>query len=231
MRKFWLFICGGVGASCAHAAPLTLTGSAEVLSEYRYQGLSLSNSDPSVHVSVEANSDTGLYAGASAWSVSGARLGGAQAKLNTYAGFTRALGLLSYDIGARYTSFPDAISGYSYLQPYASLRGSIAYTSARVGVSYTPRQGLAPRASTYYQAEITQQIPRKPLTLKAHIGYVYSRFGPQSDHLDFLVGGDYVWHKLVFNLSYGGTDEGRGLAGANFSNVRPKLMTAISYHF
>ena len=226
---FWLAALAGV----ANAEPINLSGSGTIISDYRFRGVSYSNGDPEVHVTAEATHSSGFYAGVWVGSVSGARRAGASAEADVYIGYHTTKGLLTYDAGVEYFSYPGAAtgSGLSIVEPYATISGTLGATTARLGIAYAPRQGSAVRDRLYSYAELIQPIPRTPITLRAHVGHTRSGLGAQYNALDYGLGADVVRGKITFSLSYTGTDISRARAGAGYGSVRGGLVGGVSVNF
>ncbi|MES2264009.1 MAG: TorF family putative porin [Pseudomonadota bacterium] len=185
---------------CWHggAARAQVSGSAAIVSDYLYRGVSYSRGDPAVQLNVSYDSAAGWYAGAFASSVKlyGASRGGAQYII--YAGHARRLSSGVYwDAGLSDYRFTGA-AGFNYREIVAGL--GIDNVSARI--AYAPDY-LGQGVRTVY-AELNGSYPvRDGWNLFAHLGYLHP-----------LSGGDvYAYAPAIESRADGRAGVGANLAG------------------
>ncbi|UGQ48840.1 TorF family putative porin [Massilia endophytica] len=153
------------------AAPASaqLSGSVSVVTDYRFRGAVLSETDPSLQASLAYDSGTGWYTGAFAAQTRVSDRGGAQ--LVGYAGYARRMDSgLSWDAGVSATRLTQSAS--SYAEAYIGLSGE--QLSARL--SYAPHY-LGRSLQTVY-AEVNAVQPLEGgLSLFAHAGLLHGISG------------------------------------------------------
>jgi uncharacterized protein (TIGR02001 family) len=191
---------------------LTVTGGATLTSDYRFRGISLSDSDPAVQGTVNLNHKSGLYAGVWASSLEGfGAVGGASAEIDLYAGFRReVVEGVTIDAGLLYYVYPGAEGGgFDYFEPYANVSGTIGPVTAKVGLAYAWEQDtLGGNDNLYVFNDNTLAIPGTPLSLTTHVGYNTGDSGLAfgDDYLDWALGATATWRNLTLGLAYVGTD-------------------------
>lgn len=163
----WLAAAGLMLPVAATAAELY--GSAAILSEYRYRGVSLSDGRPVPQLHIGADAQNGWYLGGFA---SGVKLFDdrrPRMQLLFYAGHAvRLPSGTGWEAGATGAVFPDA-GPYDYLEAYAGFIGAVV--SARLHVS--PRYFGGHAATLYLELDASRPLWRT-LQLDAHIGYLHA---------------------------------------------------------
>lgn len=153
------------------------SGSATIVSDYRYRGVSLSEGHSAAQINLGYDSPSGWYAGGFA---SSARLDYVNTEqLIAYAGYTSRLASgLSWEAGASNAFFLRA-SSYNYTEAFIGLTSDTF--SGRV---YFSPNYFGVNTRTLY-AEINGEYPlRENLHLLAHIGFLHplsGADGPASD--------------------------------------------------
>ena len=98
-----------------------VSGSATLVSDYRFRGISLSDNRPALQAAVAYDGANGAYAGVLASSARPDSDSGNDVQLLPYMGFARRLDHgLSWDVGIAYAAFVDA-SGYDYPEVHVGL--------------------------------------------------------------------------------------------------------------
>lgn len=204
-------------AAAAQTAPptaLALTGGANVVSDYRFRGLSRSDLDPAVQASLTLEQRSGLYAGLWGSSVAGYVARGGDAELDLIAGYRRALGGTTIDGGLVYYVYPGAGAGPTDVaEPYLNLTRTLGPLSAKLGANLAWRQrslGLAGerRGGAYGYAELSAGVPGTGLTLTAHAGHAFAAnaFTAGRRYADWSLSAAYVLRRLTLALAYVDTD-------------------------
>jgi uncharacterized protein (TIGR02001 family) len=148
-----------------------LSGEINLLSDFRFRGISRSDKDPAVQGALTASLPGGFYVGGRATSLKRSpTLGDAQ--LDLYAGYGADLGLgTSVDLGVMYFVFPDAQGKAHYFEPYASVSHQLGPVQGTVGAKYAFEQdALGSDDNLYLFGELEAGIPLTPLTLTAQVG-------------------------------------------------------------
>ena len=214
----------------------TVTGAASIVSDYKFRGISQTNSEPAIQGTLGISHKSGVYVGVWGSSVNSGLYSGSSQEIDIYGGYKKTIGKFGFDVGALYYYYPGSFSGSKtdFIEPYASVNYTYGTTNVKVGGALAPKQGFQTRANLYGYTELAQPIAKTPITLKAHLGYTQSGFGNTFNYLDYSVGSDVAWKQLTFNVSYVGTDAKRfgPLAGLNgFTNVRGKVVVSLTAGF
>ncbi|NCP10984.1 MAG: hypothetical protein GW859_03330 [Sphingomonadales bacterium] len=200
-----------------HDARLIVTGSAGVVSDYRYRGLSRSDGDAAVHGQAFVELGGGVYAGVWGSSLGGDDQGAGDAEIDLIAGIDRDIASgLSLDIGATYFMFagnggPRLAQGLGDLGSYGEGNASLSYTlgpvQAKLGASYAPDQASIGGDNLYLYGQASAGIPATPLTLTAKWGRSKGSLAPGGDaYWDWSLGGDYVVGPVTLGAKYVDTD-------------------------
>ncbi|HEX8387929.1 MAG TPA: TorF family putative porin [Sphingomonas sp.] len=172
---------------------LTVTGSAALVSDYRFRGVSQSDEELAVQAGVTLNHESGLYAGFWASNLAGwGTFGGANMELDLIAGYKfKPAENATLDVGVTWYMYPGGFDNTDFLEPYVKLSGTAGPLSLTAGVAYAPKQqalgnyyfnGASAAAGVYDDegdrndnlyvwGDAAAGVPGAPLTLKAHIGY------------------------------------------------------------
>jgi uncharacterized protein (TIGR02001 family) len=205
-------------------ADWTVSGSAAVVSQYRFRGLSQSNNQPVIQGSITVSHSSGFYV--SAWGSSASSdnyndspidIGGTE--IDVYGGFAKEVGAgVKVDVGVYGYIYPGSsninggISG-NYVEVYGSLSKSLGPVSAKAGVYYAPAQKVfdlsvfsPTRNNTYVYGELSSGIPTTPISVHAHLGHTGGGFDYVKPYIDYSVGASFVWKALTFDASLVGTN-------------------------
>ena len=194
------------------ASPLAITGSAGIVSQYRFRGISLSDEELAVQGTINLNHQSGAYAGLWASSTDGfGELGGSNVELDLYAGYkTQVASGVTLDAGLLYYAYPGSTGGdFEFFEPYANVSGTIGPATAKLGVAYAPDQdALTDNSNVYVFGDLGAAIPTTPVTVKAHLGYSKgdTPLTPSGDYLDWLLGADFAYKNLTLGVAYVDTD-------------------------
>ena len=227
------------GAALAQDAPapaFTITGSAALVSDYRFRGASQTNEHGAVQGSINLNHESGFYVGTWASSIELAGYGGTEVDL--YGGWRHTFDGTTFDVGALYYYYPGGGSADTdFLEPYASVTHAFGPVTAKLGAAYAfDQKGTGSESNVYGYGELAFAIPNTPVTVKGHLGYSDGKgFLAGGDHyLDYSFGADFVWKNLTFNVSYVDTDLSSGSGGAAIlgpSNVDSTVLFSITAGF
>lgn len=194
---------------------LSIGGEANVMSDYRFRGVSRSGEDPAVQANVTISHDSGFYVGTRATSVNGRdsfRLNDpdlhdlGDAEFDVYAGYNADLGAgVSADGGVMYYHFAGADGRTDYVEPYASLSYLIGPVEATAGAKYAPSQaGTGNEDMLYLFAEAEAGIPFTPVKLRAHAGR--QDWGQYGSYWNWSLGAGYTLGPVEVGLRYVDTD-------------------------
>jgi uncharacterized protein (TIGR02001 family) len=187
------------------AAGAQISGSATLVSDYRYRGITLSDQKPAAQLGVAYDAPFGGYAGAF---VSTVRIGspvvpGVQAM--TFAGWaTRLDSGISLDAGGAYSLFSRA-RAYDYGEFY--LGAAREEQSARI--YYSPKY-FGGNAGAWYGELNGSQLLIDPVRLVAHVGLLSTRFAtgygsaPREHSVDGRIGFSVDVDAFHFELAWVG---------------------------
>lgn len=226
-------------AAQGSGSPVTFSGEASVVSQYRFRGVSQSDEDPALQGSLTV-SRGGFYAGAFASTVNGfGEKGGADAEVDLYAGYRTDLGGgFNLDGGLLYYAFPGSEGGdFGFFEPYASLSGTLGPVTATLGAAYAPDQAALAGDNLYLRADLDGAVPFTPVTVRAHLGRstgAGTPFTPAADYTDWSIGADYVLGPATLGLRYVDTDLSGAQArasGATGDIVDAAIVASASVRF
>ncbi len=153
------------------AGGLSVSGEVNLLSDFRFRGISRSDEDPAVQGALTVSVPGGFYAGGRGTSLKDAGdLGRVQ--LDLYAGYGADLGQgTSIDAGLMYFVFPDGRGQTDYFEAYASVSHLLGPVQGTLGVKYAPEQdAIGGEDLLYLFGEVEASIPATPVTLTAQAG-------------------------------------------------------------
>jgi uncharacterized protein (TIGR02001 family) len=231
-----LFAAGAAFATLAAAAPaaadvpivgtgLSVGGQAQVMSDYRFRGVSRSDGDPAVQANVTVRHDSGLYVGTRATSLSGldnVRISDPQfedlgdVEFDIYAGYSRDIGAgLTLDGGVMFYHFAGGEGRTDYVEPYASLSYLLGPVEATAGAKYAPSQsGIGDEDMLYVFGQLDVSVPFTPFSARAQVGR--QDWGQFGSYTNWSLGGAYTIGPAELGLRYVDTDlpSERGQDGA-----------------
>lgn len=213
-----LLAAGSFAASPAFAdeadAPsdIKITGTAAVVSQYRFRGISQSDNKPVVQASITVAHSSGFYIstwGSSASAGSSAvNIGGTE--IDVYGGYTHGLGDSGFTIdGGVYGYIYPGATGLNYYELYGSLAKTLGPVNAKVGTYIAPNQKNTPRTNAYVYGELSGAVPNTPITLHSHLGHTGGAFNWTKDYFDWTVGASASYKNLTFDVSWVGTNVSR----------------------
>ncbi|GAO55364.1 MULTISPECIES: TorF family putative porin [unclassified Novosphingobium] len=198
-----------------------ITGSAAVVSQYRFRGISQSNNRPAVQGAITVAHSSGFYV--STWGSSASagnstvNIGGTE--IDVYGGYTHGLGSsgVTIDAGLYGYIYPGA-PGLNYYEIYGSLAKTVGPVNAKAGVFFAPKQTVLDATpthhSTYVYGELSGGIPGTPITLHSHLGHTGGGFNYTKQYIDYNVGASLTWKNLTFDASVVGTNVSKSDAAA-----------------
>jgi len=187
------------------AEGVRLGGEVNLLSDFRFRGISRSDEEPAVQAALTASLPEGFYLGGRATSLNDASALG-DVQLDLYAGYGADLGGgTSLDAGIMYFAFPDGRGATDYVEPYASVTHLIGPLQATLGAKYAPEQdALGGEDLLYLFGEAEAAIPTTPVTLTAQAGRQDA--GALGDYWTWSLGARAVFGPVTAGLRYVDTD-------------------------
>lgn len=229
LRSALLALLIPVAAQAAEpASRYTLTGNINVLTDYRFRGISQTAKGPAIQGGFDFAHTSGFYIGN--WNsnvASGSFPGGNGAEMDFYGGYKIPLGQtgITLDVGDLYYYYDKArFSGtnqkYNNNEVYAGLSygpfsGKLFYaTTDYFGLNSTSAAsvGLTPRGnskgSTYLDLTYAQEVMPK-LTLTAHAGYTRYKNYTDLSYTDYKLGAAYDYNGFMLGAAFiGNSSEG-----------------------
>jgi len=220
-RRFLLTACAALLFAGSAAArnptdpppPVSVSGSVSLVSDYRYRGLSRTARRPAVQGRLTAEHVSGAYGSVRASSVRDT-VYGADAQIDLSAGYRRAFGGTSVDVGLLTYILPGADApASSYFEPYASLAHTLGPVTATLSAAYAPKQsalsiGRGWEDNLYFAGDLAAGVPGTPVGLSAHLGRSfdasYATGGRR--YTDWSLGGSYTRRGVTLGLDYVDTD-------------------------
>ena len=186
---------------------ITITGSATVVSDYRFRGFSQSNEEAAIQGGFTVNHESGVYIGT--W---GSSIGFANGtEIDVFAGFAKEVSSgLTADVGATLYLYPGT-SDSSIIEPYFALTGTLGPATVKGAVAWAPsgQDSLGDASSVYIYSDVAVGVPNTPFKLKGHAGYAKSDSflgGLDGDVFDYSIGAEASWKMLTLGVSYVNTD-------------------------
>lgn len=220
----------------APPAPITVSGSATVASDYRFRGVSRTDKGIAVQGGITVAHQSGFYVGTWGSNLAGwGAIGGSNLELDLIGGYKTPLAGGTLDVGLTWYVYPGGADKTDFAEPYAKLSGTLGPLGLTAGVAYAPKQealgrwyhGGADAAAGVYNdpgdkkdnlylwGDAASGIPGTPFTAKAHIGHSNGNRGlgpnatslaPTGAYWDWSLGGEATIRGLTLNVSYVDTD-------------------------
>ena len=211
------------------AAPVTISGSFGLASDYRFRGVSQTDEEMALQGGLTASHESGFYAGTWGSNLAGwGTFGGSNIELDLFAGYTTELANgVVIDAGVLWYFYPAGADDTAFAEPYFKVSGDVGPVSVLAGVAYAPKQkALGNYSNTpqstgqkqdnlYIWGDVSGSMPGLPVTLKAHLGYSNGNPGlgpngtslsPTGEYLDWMIGADIPYGPLTFGVAYVDTD-------------------------
>jgi uncharacterized protein (TIGR02001 family) len=206
----------------APAPDFTITGGADVASQYRFRGISQSDNRPVFQGTFTITHKSGFYLstwGSSASSNNAINIGGTE--IDVYAGYSKTIGGFTIDGGLYGYIYPGSAKAVglseNYFEVYGDVSKSYGPVTAKVGVNWAPKQdyfkdwNTATKYNVYVYGELGLTVPNFPVTFHSHVGHTAGGFDyffgdKPKQYIDFTAGATYKWKALSFDVSVVGTN-------------------------
>jgi uncharacterized protein (TIGR02001 family) len=190
-------------AFAADDSPYTFSGNVNVVSDYRFRGVSLNNEDIAVQGGVDfsykLSDGFSLYLGN--WNSNlNSSTGFGSVEVDLYGGITGAVDNINWKLGVVGYIYPDA-KNVSYYEVQAEVSTTIGPVTAALGTYIAPKQqNYGNQTGVNIYANLSAAIPETPFTVKAGVGYEdYAAF---NNKLDWNVGVNYTYKFATLGVSY-----------------------------
>jgi uncharacterized protein (TIGR02001 family) len=220
----------GMAQDKKEASPHTLTGNLNLVSEYRYRGISQTNNKPAVQGGFDYAHASGVYVGTWASNVSWLSDGGSGTVSNSlewdiYGGYKGTAGDFGYDVGLLYYyypgKYPSGFNSPNTLEAYVA--GSWKTLTLKYSHSLTDLFGFVDsKGSGYLDLTGTYDLGNG-FSLVGHYGYqmipsTTGRSRGDCSYGDWKVGATTEVVGMTVGLSYIGTNA-KGDAGQCYRNA------------
>lgn len=193
--------------------PISISGGAAVVSDYRFRGISLSNEKVAVQPTITVTHESGLYVGTWVSTLPDSPTFG-KAEVDLYGGYaTEVAPGTTVDVGATYYWYPDGVDAFGpsdYVEVYGKLSHDLGPLSATGAVYYAPDQNaLGSQDNVYLNLAVSGGIPNTPVTLTGALGYTDGSLGalaPGGNYLDWSLGASYTTGPATLSVQYIDTD-------------------------
>lgn len=204
---------------------ITVSGSATLVTDYRFRGVSQTDEEMAVQGGVTVKHASGLYVGTWASNLAGwGTFGGSNMELDIYGGYaTEVMSGVTLDVGLTWYMYPGGASETDFAEPYVKLSGDLGPARVLVGAAYAPRQEALGRVydsgtsyaagipdnpgaksdNVYLWADASAGLPNTPLTVKGHLGYSNGNAGLGPNGTSVAPTGEYLDWMLGADLALG----------------------------
>ncbi|MES2444435.1 MAG: TorF family putative porin [Pseudomonadota bacterium] len=208
------------------APEITVNGSATVVSDYRFRGISQTNKKVALQGGLTVTHSSGLYVAAWGSSVDDYIAAGSDQELDLIAGYSHTFdGGIKIDGGVLYYYYPGGGSAPTdFFEPYFNVSSTFGPVTAKVGVNYAPKAdalsvGAGKEDNFYVAGDLSASIPNTPLGLTAHLGHT---FGPSylsigDEYTDWSLGATLTWNHITAGIAYVDTNKDVYLGSRNLS--------------
>jgi hypothetical protein len=209
-----------------------IAGSAAIVSDYRFRGVSQSDKHIAVQAGVTVTHQSGLYAGVWGSNLAGwGTFGGSNTELDIIGGFATEIGGAKLDVGLTWYMYPGGADVTDFAEPYVKVSGTLGPVNALVGVAYAPQQRALGRwyftgadavagiyndpgdkeDNLYVWTDASVGLPGTPVTLKGNVGHSWGNPGlgpngtsvaPTGRYWDWSLGADAAVGPLTLGVSY-----------------------------
>ncbi|MEO8374444.1 MAG: TorF family putative porin [Sphingomonas bacterium] len=222
-------------APTAPPPAITINGSATVVTDYRFRGVSQTDKNVAIQGSITLTHESGLYVsvwGSSVDSYVTASFAAHQ-EVDIIAGYSKTFSGTKIDGGVLYYVYPKTKvipallgipdnSSSNFFEPYFDISHTFGPVTAKATVNYAWKQkalglcqggcGDAKQDNVYLAGDFSGAIPNTPVGLTAHIGHTWGPSwlavgaNPKGEYTDWSLGATYTWKSLTFGVSYVDTD-------------------------
>jgi uncharacterized protein (TIGR02001 family) len=207
------------------------SGTISVVSDYRYRGISLSDSKPAAQLGVAYDDAQGWYAGTFVSTVTSDVYGTRGVQSISFAGYSwRMSSRLSFEAGADY-SVITASPRYDYSEIYAGF----AFQNVSGRLYYSPRYFGQSSPALYGELNLAQPLFENVRVL-VHVGTLASnanqRYGYHSGPLfDYAAGLGVDWEGFRAQLSWVGVNHSSGAYAIIGTDRRSGAVVSLSHSF
>ena len=234
--------------SAAAASSWTINGSATLISDYRFRGISETNRRFALQGGLTVSHASGVYVGIWGSSIHDYVANGSDQEIDFFGGYKTTVSGTTLDGGLLYYYYPGSGGTKTdFFEPYLNASHIFGPIGAKIGLNYAWKQkaqscaydprcgGKGKEDSLYTYGELSGAIPGVPLTLTGHLGETWGRSSLShglKDYTDWSLTAAYSWKALTFSVAYVDTDFRKGEFVVNGRDeVRGGVVASIGVSF
>ena len=210
-------------AEDAPASPFTVTGGATLTSDYRFRGVSQTNTRFALQGTLGVSHSSGAYVGTWGSSIDDYIAAGSDQEIDLYGGYKTTISGTTIDGGLLYYFYSGNQKGTNtdFFEPYFNVSHAFGPVGVKVGLNWAwSQKGLASNGkdkqdNLYTYAEVSGAIPGTGVTITGHFGESWGRSfltAGLKSYADYSITAAYTWKALTFSAAYVDTDLKKGEA-------------------
>lgn len=217
---------------------ITVNGSATVVSDYRFRGISQTNLKAAVQGGLTVTHSSGVYASVWGSSIDDYIAAGSDQEIDLVLGYSHTFGNgVKIDGGVLYYYYPGGGNANTdFFEPYVDVSATMGPATAKVTVNYAPKQdalsvGAGKEDNVYLAGDLSVAIPKTPIGLTAHLGHT---FGPSylsigDNYTDWSLGANVTWNHITAGIAYVDTNKDAFLGTRNLSGSGVVASVGVSF--
>ena len=196
---------------------VTVSGSATVVSDYRFRGISQTDLKAALQGGFTISHESGFYVSTWGSSIDDYIANGSDQEIDLIAGYSKTFkNGVKFDGGVLYYYYPGGgHANTDFAEPYLDVSGTLGPVTAKVTVNYAWKQsaltldGIHKEDNFYLAGDLSAGIPKTPLSVTAHLGHTFgqSYLSIDDGYTDWGLGASYTWNHLTFGINYVDTDK------------------------
>jgi uncharacterized protein (TIGR02001 family) len=211
----------------APPAAITINGTATVVTDYRFRGLSQTNKNFAVQGSLTATHASGFYVSAWGSSIDDYVAGGSDQEIDLIGGYKHTFSGTTVDVGVLYYFYPGSqqaaqlVGGpklnSDFAEPYVAVSHTFGPVTGKLTANYAPKQKALAFAHSkddnlYGAVDLSAAIPNTGFGLSAHLGHNFERsfLSVGRRYTDWGAGVSYTYKAITFGVSYVDTNLPKG---------------------
>lgn len=202
-------------AEAEEASSITISGSATLVSDYRFRGISQTDKDFAIQGGITLSHDSGFYVSTWGSSIDDYVASGSDQEIDFIVGWKKSFESgTTLDMGLLYYYYPGTGGANSdFFEPYVAVSHTFGPVTGKLTANYAWKQsglsiGAGKEDNLYIGADLSAGIPDTPISVSGHFGH---SFGPSyltigDGYSDWNVGVSYTYKNLTIGALYVDTD-------------------------
>lgn len=203
----------------APPSPFTINGTATVVTDYRFRGLSQTDKNFALQGSLTVSHSSGFYVSVWGSTIDDYVAAGGDQELDLIGGWKKTFkGGTTLDIGVLYYYYPGSdkiIPNYpsDFVEPYIAISHTIGPVTAKATINYAPSQRALAFANSkddnlYGALDFSVGVPKTPISFSAHLGHNFEKsfLSVGRTYTDWGLGMSVTWKAITFGINYVDTD-------------------------